>query len=174
LIEGGLSDTIFGMAKYDMAGDDSILVGVIADTHGVLSEQVVQALQGVSQIIHAGDVDEVEVLEQLGRIAPVSAVRGNMDHGPGLEELPATQVVQVGEKSIYVLHDLGTLEIDPAAAGIQLVIYGHYHRPERKQRNGVLYLNPGSASFPRMGTRKSLALLRLRDGTIESFFHYLD
>lgn len=150
------------------------LIGVIADTHGVLSEEALRALEGVSLIIHAGDIDEVKVLEALKQIAPVKAVRGNMDHGPGLDELPVSEVVQVGEQNLYILHDLGRLDIDPAAAGFHAVIYGHYHRPEKKVRRGVLYLNPGSASFPRMETPKSLALLRLHGEKIDTTFKNLE
>jgi putative phosphoesterase len=149
-------------------------VGVISDTHGHLSEQATQALQGVSLIIHAGDLDQIEVLDQLEKIAPVSAVRGNMDYGPGLEKLPTTQVDQVGEVYIYTIHDLGKLDLDPAAAGFQVVVYGHYHRPEVRQRKGVLYLNPGSATSPRMGSAKSLALLHFNNGDIKTEFVPLD
>jgi putative phosphoesterase len=162
------------MSKIDPNVGAEYLVGVISDTHGHLSKEAAQALEGVSLIIHAGDMDQIEVLDQLAEIAPVSAVRGNMDYGPGLESLPTTQVDQVGETYIYTIHDLGKLDLDPAAAGFQVVVYGHYHRPEVRWRNGVLYLNPGSATSPRMGTQKSVALLHLNDGNIKTELVNLD
>jgi putative phosphoesterase len=162
------------MSKSGKNTDTTYLVGVISDTHGHLSEQAIQALQGVSLIIHAGDLDQIEVLDQLAEIAPVSAVRGNMDYGPRLERLPTTQVNQIGEAYIYTIHDLGKLDLDPAAAGFQVVVYGHYHRPDVKQRNGVLYLNPGSATSPRMNSRKSLALLHFHNGSVKTEFVTLE
>ena len=136
-----------------------MVAGVLSDTHGHLSDQALKALTGVDFILHAGDLDTLDVLKRLEKIAPVYAVRGNMDFGPGLKELPRSQVVELGETSILMIHDLAKLELSPAAAGYQVVVYGHYHRPELTRRRGVVYLNPGSASFPRMGTRKSLARL---------------
>jgi putative phosphoesterase len=142
------------------------VVGVIADTHGKLSPSAVQALKGVELIIHAGDIDTTAVLEQLKRIAPVRAVRGNMDRGTSLPHLPTTDVVTVGEVHLYILHNLENLDINPAAAGFDAVIYGHSHRPENKCRNGVLFLNPGSASSPRKSTTPSLARLRIQGKNI--------
>ena len=151
-----------------------MVVGVLSDTHGHLSNQALKALSGVDFILHAGDLDTLDVQKRLTEIAPVFAVRGNMDFGPGLKELPLSQVVDLGETSILMIHDLAKLELDPAAAGYQVVIYGHYHRPELTQRRGVIYLNPGSASFPRMGTRKSLALLNFRGGKFKTEIMHLE
>ena len=137
------------------------LVGVISDTHGELPAAAIAALQGVEQIIHAGDFDNPEILAQLQQIAPVSAVRGNMDRGPWSRSLPVSTVVQIGEAQIYVLHSLEELDLNPAAAGFQGLIYGHSHRPEITDRSGVLFLNPGSAGWPRHGFPPSVALLRV-------------
>jgi putative phosphoesterase len=140
----------------------TIHIGVIADTHGKLAPKALQALKGVELIVHAGDVQSITTLDQLSRIAPVKAVRGNMDRGHGVKNLPATEVVQVGETQLYVLHNLETLDIHPAAAGFDAVIYGHSHQPENKIRNGVLFLNPGSPSSPRRGSPPTVARLLIQ------------
>lgn len=139
-----------------------IIIGVISDTHGLLRPEAVSALKGVSQIIHAGDVDSPEILQALKTIAPVHVVRGNMDRGPWVHELPASLVVEVGECLLYVLHDLTHLDLNPADAGFHAVIYGHTHMPAIRERSGVLFLNPGSAGHGRNGTSESVALLRVR------------
>src|SRR5262245_24750745 len=120
-------------------------VGVISDTHGLVREQAAEALRGCDLIIHAGDVGDANVLEVLRAIAPVVAVRGNNDKGAWAEALPTTEVVEVGDLYIYVLHELSELDLDPKGAGFAVVISGHSHRPSGERRNGVLYLNPGSA-----------------------------
>jgi uncharacterized protein len=122
-----------------------ILVGVISDTHGLLRPEAMAALRGAEHIIHAGDVGKPEILQQLGEIAPVTAVRGNIDKGTWALKLPETQVVELSGISIYVLHDLGTLDLKPQAAGFKVVISGHSHVPKQELRDGVLYFNPGSA-----------------------------
>jgi putative phosphoesterase len=138
---------------------DGLLVGVISDTHGHLRPEVAEAFAGVDLIIHAGDIGNHKVLEALGAIAPVYAVRGNMDGG-WAHGLPATEVVEIGEVLIYVLHDAYLLNLDPAAAGFVAVINGHTHRATVENRKGVLFLNPGSASpYSSSGT---VALLRIR------------
>ena len=138
---------------------DGFLVGIISDTHGHLRPEVAEAFAGVDLIIHAGDIGNNEVLEALRAIAPVHAVRGNMDGGWAYG-LPATEVVEVGEVLIYVLHDAYLLNLDPAAAGFVAVINGHTHRAAVEKRKGVLFLNPGSASpHSSSGT---VALLRIR------------
>ena len=138
-----------------------IKIGVISDTHGELSPQARSALQGLPLIIHAGDLDRPEILAELAQIAPVRAVRGNMDRGAWSQTLPASDVVQAGGASLYVLHNLLDLDLNPQAAGFQAVIYGHTHRPETIQRGGVLFLNPGSASSPRGIPHPSLAVLAI-------------
>jgi putative phosphoesterase len=138
---------------------DGLLVGVISDTHGHLRPEVAEAFAGVDLIIHAGDIGNHKVLEALGAIAPVYAVRGNMDGG-WAHGLPATEIVEIGEVLIYVLHDAYLLNLDPAAAGFVAVINGHTHRATVENRKGVLFLNPGSASpYSSSGT---VALLRIR------------
>ncbi len=146
------------------------LIGVISDTHGLLRPQAVKALKGVELIIHAGDVGGPEVLEPLGRIAPVHAVRGNTDRGDFGQSLPQTQVVEVGGLQLYVLHELFTLDLDPAAAGFAAVIFGHSHRPHQERKDGVLYLNPGSAGPRRFTLPVTLALLRVQDNGLSAEF----
>ena len=122
-----------------------ILIGVISDTHGLLRPEALDALRGSEHIIHAGDVGKPEILDQLGEIAPVTAVRGNIDNAPWARKLPEMQVVELSGISLYVLHDLGTLDLKPQAAGFKVVIFGHSHVPKQEMRDGVLYFNPGSA-----------------------------
>ena len=138
---------------------DGFIVGIISDTHGHLRPEVAEAFAGVDLIIHAGDIGNNEVLEALRSIAPVHAVRGNMDGG-WAHDLPVTEVVEVGEVLIYVLHDAYLLNLDPAAAGFVAVINGHTHRAAVEKRKGVLFLNPGSASSH--SSSGTVALLRIR------------
>ncbi|NLX08216.1 MAG: metallophosphoesterase family protein [Chloroflexi bacterium] len=142
------------------------LIGVISDTHGLLRPEAVAALRGVEQIIHAGDVGRPEILTDLARIAPVRAVRGNVDRGEWAEALPLTEVVTVGGLLLYVLHDRHALDLNPAAAGFAAVISGHSHQPLVEQRGPVLYLNPGSAGPRRFRLPVSLAHLIVRDGAL--------
>ncbi len=145
-------------------------VGVISDTHGLLRPEAVKALAGVELIIHAGDVGGPEILEALGQIAPVRAVRGNTDRGEFGQSLPLTRVVEVGSTHLYVLHELFTLDLDPRAAGFAAVIYGHSHRPRQEHKDGVLYLNPGSAGPRRFTLPVTLALLHVRDHDCKAKF----
>ncbi len=121
------------------------LIGLISDTHGLLRDEAVQALKGSELIIHAGDVGKPEILDALKSVAPVVAVRGNIDTGARALTLPTTAVAEAGSVTIYVLHDVHELDLDPAAAGFQIVVSGHSHKPSRTERGGVLYVNPGSA-----------------------------
>ena len=121
------------------------IIGVISDTHGLLRPEALAALEGSDHIIHAGDVCDPAILDRLREIAPVTAVRGNVDHGMYAENLPETELVEIEGVTIYVLHILEKLDLNPEAAGIQAVIYGHSHVPRQETRNGVLYFNPGSA-----------------------------
>lgn len=138
-----------------------MIIGVISDTHGVLNQGAMQALRGVDQILHAGDIDTPEVLKSLAQIAPVTAVRGNMDQGPWARPLPVTDLMDFNGVNIYMLHSLDLLDLDPAAAGIQVVISGHTHQPEIKTRAGILYFNPGSASYARYGGKISVGRIAL-------------
>lgn len=152
------------------AKTDPLKVGVISDTHGHLYPEAETALKGVDAIIHAGDIGTPEVLHHLRRIAPVFAVRGNMDGGGWSRELPATDVVALGGAQFYVLHDLHQLDLDPLAAGFQAVISGHTHRAAATRRDGVWYINPGSASLPKTRDPASLALLRIDGKSIDVAF----
>ena len=148
--------------KLDLA--DTYSIGLISDTHGHLPSGVPKVFKKVDLIIHAGDIGNHEVLETLRAIAPVHAVRGNMDGG-WAHGLPATEVVEIGEVLFYVLHDAYLLNLDPAAAGFVAVINGHTHRAAVEKRKGVLFLNPGSASpYSSSGT---VALLRIRGTSVE-------
>lgn len=133
--------------------------GLISDTHGLLRPEAVEGLRGSDWIIHAGDVGRPEILEELRRIAPVTAVRGNVDRGAWAEALPETAVVEPG---ILVLHDLHQLAVDPAAEGYRAVVSGHSHQPTRGERDGVLYLNPGAAGPRRFRLPVSVARLEIR------------
>jgi putative phosphoesterase len=120
-------------------------VGLISDTHGLLRPDAVEFLRGCDRIIHAGDIGHSRILDELAAMAPVTAVRGNNDHGPWAERIAEAEFLQVGEVTIYVIHDLNEIDIDPAAAGVRVVVSGHSHRPSVAQRGGVVYVNPGSA-----------------------------
>ena len=135
------------------------VIGVVSDTHGLLREQVFDALSGCEKIIHAGDVGRPEVLQSLETIAPVVAVRGNCDIAPWARELPLTEVVEIEGKFIYILHDINDLNLDPKSSGFDVVISGHSHRPSVLTEQQVLYLNPGSAG-PR-GFRLPVSVARL-------------
>lgn len=145
-------------------------LGIISDTHGLLRPQALAALQGVDLIIHAGDVGGPDLLEQLGRLAPVQAVRGNTDRGEWARNLPLTAVVEAGAAQLYVLHDLHTLDLDPKAAGFQAVIFGHSHRPHLEHQDGVLYLNPGSAGPRRFTLPVTLAYLQVQGLSLQAEF----
>jgi putative phosphoesterase len=120
-------------------------IGLISDTHGLLREEALAALRGSQLIIHAGDVGNAEILEALKRLAPVVAVRGNVDREPWARSLPEMAIAQVGGATIYVLHDVKALDLNPATAGFRIVVSGHSHKPGKMVRDGVLYINPGSA-----------------------------
>lgn len=125
------------------------MVGLISGTHGLLRQEAVEALRGSDLIIHAGDVGKPEVLTALGRLAPITVVKGNGDNGRWASELPATTIVEAGSAIIYVLHDIAELGLDPAAAGIQMVMSGHSHKSSRVEKSGILHINPGSAGSRR-------------------------
>jgi uncharacterized protein len=120
-------------------------VGLISDTHGLLRPQAADVLRGSNHIIHAGDVGNKSILQQLAALAPVTVIRGNNDTGEWADDLPESAVVQIGSVFVYVLHDLALLDIDPRAEGVHVVVSGHSHKPGFEVRQGVLYVNPGSA-----------------------------
>jgi putative phosphoesterase len=120
-------------------------VGLISDTHGLLRPEASAFLRGSDFIVHAGDIGDAGVLKALRALAPVTVVRGNNDNGPWAEAIAETAVLQIGEVFIYVLHNLAELDLDPVAAGFQVVVSGHSHRPSVDERDGVLYVNPGSS-----------------------------
>ena len=148
-------------------------IGVISDTHGLLRPEAEQRLAGVAHIIHAGDIGRPEVIDRLRRIAPVVAVRGNVDIGPWAENYPETETVKLGDHSIYVLHDVHDLRLDPAACGISVIISGHSHRPLIETKAGVLYLNPGSAGPRRFSLPVTLATLDLTASGPKASLHHL-
>ena len=136
-------------------------VGLISDTHGLLREAALKALAGSDLIIHAGDIGKLEVLDALRALAPVVAVRGNIDTEPWASALPTTAVAQAGSIGIYVLHNLQEVDLDPAAARFRVVVSGHSHKPSRTERGGVLYVNPGSAGPRRFRLPVTVARLDL-------------
>lgn len=134
-------------------------VGLISDTQGLLRPEALELFRGVARIIHAGDVGSADVLEALCRIAPVTAVRGNVDHGVELGKLPPTAEVELDGRRFHILHILEELDLDPAVAGFAAVVHGHSHKASVEERGGVLYLNPGSAGPRRFRLPVTLALL---------------
>lgn len=136
------------------------IIGIISDTHGLLRAEAVEALQGSDLILHAGDIGTPEVIQALEEIAPVVAVRGNMDLGFWADDYPLTQVTECGHRKFYILHDIKKLQIDPATSEFDVVVSGHTHRLAREWKDGILYLNPGSAGPRRSGL--PITLLRLK------------
>jgi hypothetical protein len=136
-------------------------IGLISDTHGLLRPEALDALRGSDLIIHAGDVGKPEILERLRAVAPVVAVRGNIDTADWALALPLTAIVEAQSARIYVLHDVKQIDRDPVAAGFHIVVSGHSHQPGRSERKGVLYVNPGSAGPRRFRLPISVARLRL-------------
>jgi len=143
-------------------------IGVISDTHGLLRPEVAPALAGVSHILHLGDVGKISILRELERIAPVTAIRGNVDHDGPCSELPETEVVIFEGRYLYMLHDLNTLNLDPAAAKFAAVLYGHSHVPNFHLKKGVLYFNPGSCGPRRFDLPITIGLLTVEtEGELE-------
>ncbi len=137
------------------------ILGLISDTHGLLREEALRALRGSDLILHAGDVGGQEILKTLRTLAPVVAVRGNVDTGRWAEDLPLTEVVQIGPVMVYMLHILNDLDIDPATAGMHIVVSGHSHKPGQSEREGITYINPGSAGPRRFQLPVTVARLDL-------------
>jgi uncharacterized protein len=152
----------------------SKVIGVISDTHGLIRPEALEALSGVELILHAGDVGKASVLDALRGIAPVVTVRGNNDKGTWASDLPDREVVEIRNVSIYILHDLKTLDLDPVAAGFRVVVSGHSHRPRVEERDGVLYLNPGSAGPRRFTLPISIAHLKIAGSNVAAEIVKLD
>jgi len=145
-------------------------IGLISDTHGLLRQEALQVLRGSELIIHAGDVGKPEILEELRKIAPVVAVRGNVDTEPWAQALPETAVAEAGAATIYVLHDVNALDLNPAASGFRIVVSGHSHKPGKTERDGVLYVNPGSAGPRRFQLPVTVARLNLEEEPLNPEF----
>jgi putative phosphoesterase len=144
-------------------------IGVISDTHGLLRPEVAPALAGVERILHLGDVGKISILRELEKIAPVTAIRGNIDREGPCSELPETEVVLVADRYVYMLHDLNTLHLDPAAGRFAAVLFGHTHMPNFYKRKGVLYFNPGSCGPRRFDLPITVGLLTIgEDGEFEA------
>ncbi len=147
---------------------DHCLIGIISDTHGLSRLEAARALKGSDMIIHAGDVGSQDVLDNLRRVAPVVAVRGNTDTDHLIGELPETEVVEIGGKLLYVLHELNRLALEPATAGFSVIIHGHSHHPSIEEKDKVLFLNPGSAGPRRFGLPVSVAILSIKNGSLDA------
>ena len=143
-----------------------IRIGIISDTHGLLRPEAIKHLAGTDHIIHAGDIGAPEVIEGLRRIAPTTAIRGNMDVGEWATDLPDTELVELGGRAFYVLHNLSEIKLDPAASGFDVVVSGHSHRPKIETKKGVLYVNPGSAGPRRFKLPVAVATVTLSDRAI--------
>ena len=165
---------ILMLAEYSFEVSKNVRTGVISDTHGLLRPEALEALARSDLIIHAGDAGKPEVLDALKKISPVIAVRGNVDRGEWAESLPENERITVARASIYVLHDIHELDVDLAEAGIQVVISGHSHRPSIEEKEGVLYLNPGSAGPRRFKLPVTLARLEISAGQVRAQIIHLD
>ena len=143
-----------------------MIVGVISDTHGLLRPEALTALRGSDYIIHAGDIGDPAILKKLGEIAPVTAIRGNVDREGWAKKIPATNVLEVQDVAIYVLHNLAELDLKPEAAGFAVVVCGHSHVAKQETKNGVLYFNPGSAGPRRFRLPVTIGRLKVEDGKV--------
>lgn len=145
---------------------DILRVGVISDTHGLVRPEAMEALQGVSHILHGGDIGKEAVIRQLETLAPVTAVRGNIDKAPWADAFPEVEAIELGGVWIYLLHNIDELDLDPQAGGFKVVITGHSHKPSLKVERGVMYLNPGSAGPRRFKLPIHLAILEIEEGEV--------
>lgn len=160
--------------RLSRMSEDKVLIGLISDTHGLVRPEARHALAGVGRIIHAGDICGPEVLEQLEQIAPVLAVRGNNDKGGWAEALPERRIFDCAGVKICVVHDLNSLDIDPAGTGIEVIISGHSHRPSVRRESGILYVNPGSAGPRRFRLPISLGFLEIVEGELKAKLQTLE
>ena len=143
-------------------------VGLISDTHGLLRPEALDFLAGSDHIVHGGDIGNAAILDRLAEIAPLTVVRGNNDTGPWAKAVPESALLQLGSVTLYALHDLKQLDIDPVAAGVRIVVSGHSHRPSSTERDGVLYINPGSAGRRRFSLPISAAELIVDGAAVRS------
>ena len=141
--------------------ETTAVIGIVSDTHGFLAPHATGLLQGVDYIVHAGDIGSLAIVDELRRLAPVYAVRGNMDREDWSKQLPLEEFIEIGNTVVYVIHDLEWIDIDLSAAHIDVVVHGHLHRPVYRVEQDILYLNPGSASYPRHHNPPTLALLTI-------------
>jgi len=151
-----------------------IRIGLISDTHGLLRPEAFRALEGVDRILHAGDIGNAGVLSDLERLAPLSAIRGNNDTGDWARHIPETLQLDVGGIRIYLLHDLKAIDLDPRREGIRVVVAGHSHRPGIHLRDGVLFVNPGSAGPRRFRLPISVGFLEIAGDDVAARIHELD
>ena len=150
-------------------------IGIVSDTHGLFRPEIKRALKGVERILHLGDVGDISVLKELGKIAPVTAVRGNIDREGPSSELPETEVVLIADRYVYMLHDLKLLHLDPAAGKFAAVLFGHTHLPNYDVRKGVLYFNPGSCGPRRFKLPVTVGVLKVnKDGKFKAKIIKLD
>lgn len=147
---------------------DPRIVGIISDTHGLLRPEAIEVLEGADLIVHAGDIGKPDILHALRRIAPVFAVRGNVDGGVWARALPETEVVEVGSVKLYVIHDLSALDFSPETAGFDVVVSGHSHRSSVRSHDGVLFLNPGSAGPRRFRLPVTVARMQVHGRSVEA------
>lgn len=153
---------------------ETLRIGLISDTHGLLRPQAFDYLRGSAHIIHAGDIVDPATLERLATLAPLTAVRGNNDHGPWAKALPESITLTLGGVVIHVIHDLKELALDPVAEGVRVVITGHSHKPACSEQGGVLYVNPGAAGRRRFKLPVSVGELLIEDGQVEVRLATLD
>jgi putative phosphoesterase len=146
----------------------SARIGLISDTHGLLRPEAIAFLRGSAHIVHGGDIGDAAILSELAALAPITAVRGNNDTGPWAKALRETEILQVGEIRIYILHNIAQLDVDPAAAGFHVVVSGHSHKPSVEKRDGVLYVNPGSCGPRRFKLPIAVAELAVAGQSIEA------
>ena len=145
-----------------------MLIGVISDTHGLLRPEALAALRGVEHILHAGDVGDIAILDALREIAPVTAIRGNVDVSGACGQLPATDVVELGDRLFYLVHSVHDLDIHPGAAGVDVVVSGHSHKASVETKGGVMYLNPGSAGPRRFALPVTVGLVATGDDGVKA------
>lgn len=150
-----------------------MMIGIISDTHGLLRPEARERLSGVDHIIHAGDIGRPEVIAGLRELAPTTAIKGNIDKGQWAENIPDTEWLTLGGRTFYVLHNLNEIDLDPAAAGIDVVVSGHSHQPKIETGGSVLYLNPGSAGPRRFTLPIALAIVELTGDAIQPRIHHL-